>query len=327
MALSSREYDEILRAYDRKQAENRRIQSERKKEVYEKDPRLAEIDDKIASYAVSQAEKLLSGNENTLEEMRSEIEALSRKKRELLEALGYAEDYLKLPCDCPDCGDTGFVNGQRCHCFKKAEIDRIYQNSNLMKVLERENFSHFSLDYYSKDPGKQSEKGETPYDAAASAVDTCYRFIEGFGKEYQNLLFYGTTGVGKTFLSNCVAKALLDAGYSVVYFTAPELFDILEQDKFGKSLSARNITEHIGEADLLIIDDLGTEIANSFTSGQIFRILNERMLKEKSIIISTNLQIGELREHYSERSLSRILGSYTLVRLFGDDIRLRKKLK
>ena len=327
MALSNTEYDEILRGYERKQSENLSLSLKRKDEVYEKDPRLGEIDSSIASLAVEQTEKFLSGEESALADMHRRMEELQSQKKELLKALGYEPDFFEPVYECPDCKDTGFQNGKRCHCFRQKKIDRIYKQSNLSRILQKENFDHFSLDFYSDSERDRDEKGETPLEAAETAVEECYRFIESFGKEFRNLLFYGTTGVGKTFLSNCVAKALLDAGFSVVYFTAPQLFDILERDVFGKDPSAKEMRRLIDEVDLLIIDDLGTESANSFTSQQIYRILNERMLKEKSTIISTNLQIGELRDHYSERSFSRILGVYTLVRLFGADIRLQKKLK
>ena len=327
MSLTNTEYDEILRAYEEKQVKNRLNADKRKQEVYEKAPRLSEIDSAIASLAIEQAEKLFSGDNHALSDMHEKMEKLCLEKREIIENLGYTEDFFEPSYECPDCRDTGFIEGKRCHCFRQRRIDRIYQQSNLSGILLRENFDHFSLDFYSEDPADQDENGDTPCDAAKRAVDKCYRFIESFGNEFHNLLFYGTTGVGKTFLSNCVAKALLDAGYSVVYFTAPQLFDILEQDVFGKDASAKAMRNNINDVDLLIIDDLGTESANSFTSAQIYRILNERMLKEKSTVISTNLQIGELRDHYSERSFSRILGVYTLVRLFGADIRLQKLQK
>lgn len=327
MSLSNTEYDEILRSYEEKQTKNRLNADKRKEEIYGKDSRLSEIDSAIASLAVEQAEKILSGDKNALSDMHEKMEELRREKREILKGLGCDEDVFAPSYECPDCRDTGFIDGKRCHCFRQKRIDRIYQQSNLSQILLRENFDHFSLDYYSDDPAERDESGDTPYEAAKHAVDKCYRFIESFGSEFHNLLFYGTTGVGKTYLSNCVAKALLDAGYSVVYFTAPQLFDILEQDVFGKDASAKEMRKNIDDVDLLIIDDLGTENVNSFTSAQIYRILNERMLKEKSTVISTNLQIGELRDHYSERSFSRILGVYTLIRLFGADIRLQKLQK
>lgn len=325
MALTNAQYDEILREYDRKQSEDRLALKERREEVYGKDRRLAEIDGSIADLAFRQAEKLLSGDSEALTTLRKEVGSLRNEKDEILKSLGYQAEYLSLPVQCPDCKDTGYVNGKRCHCFEQAAIDLIYTQSNLSTVLARENFEHFSLDYYSKE--NQNENGLSSYDAAVLAVNECHEFIDTFNTEFRNLFFYGNTGVGKTFLSNCIAKALLDAGHSVVYFTAPQLFDILEKDVFEKDGAARELHRNIYEVELLIIDDLGTEVNNRFTTTQFLRTLNERMQRERSTIISTNLAMSDVEDLYTERSLSRILGYYTVIRLFGDDIRLLQKLK
>lgn len=325
MALSNTQYDEILREYDRKQSENRRKAAERKAEVYAKDVRLGEIDSAIASAAVSQAEKLLSGDPQALSELHAVLGDLRKEKAERMDALGYPEAFLTPDYQCPDCKDTGFVDGKRCHCFKQRAIDLVYAQSNLKTVLEQENFEHFSLDYYSKE--KQGDGGASPYELASIAKERCLDFVAGFGKEFSNLFFYGTTGVGKTFLSNCVAGALLDRGHSVVYFTAQQLFDIFEKDVFGKDPSAKAMRQNIYDVELLIIDDLGTETGNSFTSSQLYLALNERILRKRSTIISTNLQISEIAERYSERTFSRISSNYTVIRLFGDDIRLKKRFQ
>ena len=157
------------------------------------------------------------------------------------------------------------------------------------------------------------------------AVAECRQFIDYFEQKPKNLLFYGDTGVGKTFLSNCVAKELLDQGYSVIYFTAFQLFDILSKGVFQKDTDAIAAHQNIFDCDLLIIDDLGTELSNSFTSSQIFLCINERILRQKSTIISTNLNMNQIVEIYSERTLSRISSNYTIMKLFGDDIRIKKR--
>ena len=164
------------------------------------------------------------------------------------------------------------------------------------------------------------------YVSFKKAVADCKSFIEHFDTSFENLFFYGATGVGKTFLSNCVAKELLDKGHSVIYFTAFQLFDIFEKDTFQKDAAASAAGQNIFDCDLLIIDDLGTELANSFTASRLFLCLNERMLRQKSTLISTNLSIDQLADVYSERICSRIFSSYTMIKLFGDDIRLKKKL-
>lgn len=162
-----------------------------------------------------------------------------------------------------------------------------------------------------------------------NAVKECRKFINEFDSVFSNLFFYGDTGVGKTFLSNCIAKELLDTGHSVIYFTAFQIFDVFEQNTFHKSTTENIIAAHqnIFDCDLLIIDDLGTEMPNSFTVSQLFLCLNERILRRKSTIISTNLTLNKVAEIYSERTFSRISSSYVILKLFGDDIRIQKKLR
>ena len=171
--------------------------------------------------------------------------------------------------------------------------------------------------------------GLTSLETMQNAVKECRKFINEFDSVFSNLFFYGDTGVGKTFLSNCVAKELLDTGHSVIYFTAFQLFEIFEQNTFHKATAENIIAAHqnIFDCDLLIIDDLGTEMPNSFTVSQLFLCLNERILRRKSTIISTNLTLNKMAEIYSERTFSRISSCYVILKLFGDDIRIQKKLR
>lgn len=225
---------------------------------------------------------------------------------------------------CPDCRDTGYVNGRRCHCFEQAAINLVYTQSNLKEILERENFSTFSFDYYSADDINPAT-GRSSLETAKDAVAKCHDFIDHFDSTFSNLYLYGDTGIGKTFLSNCIAKELLDRGHSVIYFTAFQLFDILSKGVFKRDEEALLSHRNIFDCDLLIIDDLGTELSNSFTTSQLFLCINERILRQKSTIISTNLGMNQLADIYSERVLSRISSNYTLLKLFGADIRILKR--
>lgn len=324
MPLNNSQYDEIIREYDARQLKNQRILEARIKDARANIPRLQEIDDAIASCSVAQAKKLLDGDLEAPFRLRAQIAAYRSEKAALLASHGYPEDYFEPVYTCPDCRDTGFIDGKRCHCFKQAAINLVYTQSNLKKILEKENFETFSFDYYS-DADIHPGTGKSSLAAAKDAVAKCHDFIDFFDTDFSNLLFCGDTGIGKTFLSNCIAKELMDTGHSVIYFTAFQLFDILSKGVFDREKEALAVHQNIFECDLLIIDDLGTELTNSFTTSQLFLCLNERILRRKSTIISTNLGMNQLAELYSERVLSRISSNYILVKLFGADIRILKR--
>lgn len=325
MALSNTQYNILMRRYEARQLENQRIVMNRIQAVYREIPRLLEIDDTISSLCVEQAKKLIDGDDTALSHLHNRLDALSEEKKQLLSASGYPDDYFQPPYACKDCRDTGYIDGRKCHCFEQAAIDLVYTQSNIRIILDTENFEHFTFDYYS-DEQINPATGLTSLATARQAVHDCKQFIETFDTEFRNLFFYGDTGIGKTYLSNCVAKELLDSGHSVIYFTASSLFQVLEKHAFDKTQVSDEDFRHIFDCDLLIIDDLGTEFSNTFTVSQLFLCLNERILRRKSTIISTNLSLGQLAELYSERTFSRISSNYTMIKLFGNDIRIQKKL-
>lgn len=327
MPLSNSQYDEIIREYNAKQIHNQHVADEHIREVYGKDSRLKEIDDAIASCSLAHAKKLLNGDVTALTSLRTKLSDYKRQRLDILKELGYSEQYLEPSYECEDCKDTGYIGNQRCHCFKQRAIDMVYTQSNIRSILENENFDTFSYDYYSEIEINPTT-GLTSLETMQNAVKDCKKFIQEFDSSFANLFFYGDTGVGKTFLSNCVAKELLDTGHSVIYFTAFQLFDIFEKNTFHRDTDEDIIAAHqnIFDCDLLIIDDLGTEMPNSFTVSQLFLCLNERILRKKSTIISTNLTLNQVAEIYSERTFSRISSSYTMLKLFGDDIRIQKKI-
>ena len=329
MGLTNTQYDTIMRDYQRQQAKDQQELSARQEEIYGKFPEFSEIDRKIASASTACARQLLSdtpAGKDAVATLQQSITALSKRRSEILTSAGYPSDYLQMTYRCPDCQDTGYIGNERCHCFKQAAIDLVYTQSNLKSVLEKENFSTFSFSYYS-DEQTNPATGLSARETAQNAVAECRNFIAGFTKEFSNLFLYGDTGVGKTFLSNCVAKELLDRGHSVIYFTAFELFHVFEKNVFERAQDMALPYQNIFDCDLLIIDDLGTELSNSFTVSQLFLCLNERILRKKSTIISTNLGLNQLAEIYSERTFSRISSNYTMIKLFGDDIRIKKKLQ
>lgn len=330
MSLKNVQYNMILRRYDELQLYNKYLLEQRQKEIYKKIPAMLTLEHEMASLAVQKAKSiLLSDNEKEadLSALRNTSASLKLQKEALLEAHGYPLDYLQPTYHCVDCKDTGYLNGhEKCHCFKQAIVDLLYTQSNIKNAIERENFSTFSFSYYDKDDIDDT-LGISAYENISHVVMECQDFIEHFDRCAQNLLFYGNAGVGKTFLSNCIAKELLDTAHTVIYLTSFELFDILEKNKFSKLQDNYEIEEQfdgILHCDLLIIDDLGTELSNSFTNSQLYLCINERLLNQKSTIISTNLSLDDLSNQYSERFFSRIASQYTLLRIFGGDIRLKK---
>lgn len=325
MALSNSQYNAIIRTYEQKQLHTRELLDERTRLVYRTVPKYKELQDSISALSVKQARKLLEGDEHALEELKVQIRSLAAQAKKLLCDAGFAEDFLEPVYECKDCKDTGYVDNRKCQCFKKAVIDMLYTQSNLKHILQKENFDTFSYTYYSSnhvDPKTGITSLASIQKAHAAALD----FVSTFGKEFRNLFLYGDTGVGKTFLTNCIAKELIDQSYSVLYLSSYDLFDTLAKSRFEKDDAADQMNEHIFDCDLLIIDDLGTELANSFTVSQLFLCLNERLLRRKSTIISTNLSLETLVEVYSERTFSRITSNYTILKLTGDDIRIKKKL-
>lgn len=236
---------------------------------------------------------------------------------------GYPADYFQPPYTCPDCQDTGYIGQKRCHCLKQAAIDLVYTQSNLQGILEKENFDTFPTTIM---PMTFTTTHSCPPWKRQKRRSSMHRFVDTFDDTFENLLLFGDTGVGKTFLSNCVAKELLDTGHSVIYFSAHHLFELLAQKTFTREPQAAESYRNIFDCDLLIIDDLGTELTNTFTTSQFFVCLNERIRKQKSTLISTNLELFDIASIYSERIFSRISNSFIILHLFGNDIRLCKKL-
>ncbi|MDD6039109.1 MAG: ATP-binding protein [bacterium] len=324
MALTNRQYDELMRSYEQKQFHARHIQAERKAKIYAELPELSQIDEAIASFSVKQARLLLDGDEHALVILKDQLAKAKKRREQILSDAGYTPADLEPAYECPDCKDTGYIGSKRCHCMLQSSLDLVYRQSNLTNLLNEENFSHFREDYYS-DTLTDPVTGLSARAIIRYAYNEAQNFIRDFDKTHGNLFFYGETGVGKTFLSNCIAKELLDTGHSVLYFSAFALFELLEKCKFDREPEAMARQEDLFSCDLLIIDDLGTELSNSFTVSQLFLCLNERILRKKSTIISTNLGIDQVIDIYSDRTFSRIRSNYSLIKLVGEDIRHQKK--
>ncbi|MCI8430437.1 MAG: ATP-binding protein [Lachnospiraceae bacterium] len=324
MPLTNKQYDAIMRGYDRRQYRNYREQRARTEEIYEKIPRIREIDEAVSASSLSHAEQIFSLQERAsyqnrafvLKDLKERLSALREEKETLLVQAGYSSDYLDMHYTCPDCQDTGYIGRKKCRCFQREEIRLLYSSSRLETVLSEENFSTLSFDVYDEE-----QKAVMP-----AIIRLCRDFVDSFAEAHKSLHFYGPVGTGKTFLSNCIAKELLNRGYSVIYFTAFQLFELFSSPGSTDTEIRTQNHEALLESDLLILDDIGTELANTFTVSRLFQILNERALRRKSTILSTNLSLKDFRDIYSERIFSRITSSYTPVKFCGSDIRIRKKI-
>ena len=323
MALQNFQYDVIMREYNRRQAHVRHDLEERRRNAFAKIPRLSQIDQEVASLSAQKARSLLSGGNGSVEDLKKEVAALAQERRTLLKTEGFPEDYLEPHYICPHCQDTGYIGSQKCSCFKKAEIELLYTQSNLAEILEKENFEHFSFDWYS-DTIKNEATGLTARETALRAYEAARSFVQDFDTRCQNLFLYGSTGVGKTFLSHCIAHELLKTAHCVLYFSAFDLFDKMAQNTFHKRSEHDPGEDFIYDCDLLIIDDLGTELTNSFVSSQLFLCINERIARRRSTIISTNLKLEDFSATYSERTFSRIASNFQMIKLIGKDIRIQK---
>ena len=325
MPLTNSQYNALMRVYEEKRAKSHDLANLHYERACQKVPELASIDASISSASLDQAKKLLAGDDTALASLKEDIRSLSDRRRRLLSDAGFPEDYLEQHFECPDCQDTGYVGTKKYHCFLKAIIDLFYTQSNLKGLLEQENFEHFNFDYYSSNY-RDRLSGQNSRELATRAYQECMNFIHNFDTEHGNLLLFGNTGIGKTFLSHCIAKEVMDSLHSVLYLTASEFFDALLEKALTRNDESCLLYEQIHLCDLLIIDDLGTERNTDFVVSQLFVCLNDRILNRKSTIISTNLTLEEIKTNYTERTFSRISNHYKILRLAGDDIRIQKKL-
>ena len=320
MNLQAAHFDAIMREYDNQRLENMHALNARTQQIYQRFPEIQQIDEQISDLAEQFAASFTQNNAMSFDEYRRKLADLRMEKEALMKCYQIAPQTLQMQYRCPDCQDTGYIENEKCHCFRQKLIDEMYQQSNLREILKAENFSTLSYQYYDD---KNIEQMKV-------AIETCKKFTENFDKCFENILLCGTVGIGKTFLSNCIAKEILDQGHSVLYLSAFQLFDLMAKNSFSGNAPKEDFVAkqypHIFDSDLLIIDDLGTELANSFTMAGFFLVINERILRKKSTLISTNLSPEEILTTYTERTASRIISNYTMLKLSGSDIRLKKKL-
>ena len=318
MALSNGQVQEIQRILSERQLEAHRRYLEKREEIFRKLPELEELEEKVRAFSLSVAGEMQQGNREGLLRLKEEIGKLHQEKEALLKTAGYRiEDLEEEEHFCPLCQDTGYVDGKKCQCFLKLQGELLYRQSRMGAVLERENFSKFQLERFDNKEKLGQCGNKTLREYIKEIRDYLIDYCEEDPKNNRSILFTGSTGTGKTYFLHSIAKALLDRGVSVLYFTATGLFEY-----FSKRMREEDTEDYIEEVDVILIDDLGTEFSNSFTTSRFFALLNQRILDRKTMLISTNLNFKELREMYSDRVVSRFMSDYEIIPLYGKDQRL-----
>jgi DNA replication protein DnaC len=320
-----------MREYESARSRAEELQEVRREEIYKKNPRLNAIDKSLGEIGLSLARLTLAGDKDGIQIAREKSDALKNERLSLLSKKGISENYLLPAYNCKNCNDTGYITHSPgkpvtlCICLKQRLIEEYYSLSNIRDVLLAENFDTFDIRLFNTEI--LETEGLSPRTNIEINHKHACEFVSTFGCDFRNLLFYGKNGMGKTFLSHCIAKDLLDAGHTVLYITVPRLCKVIEDARFSReSLTVPDeMLDAVDESELLVLDDLGAEMSTVVTSSALFDIINQRLLMHKPTIISTNLTPKEITSQYSARIVSRFLGNYQILKFFGEDIRMKKK--
>lgn len=320
MGLSNRQFDSIMEKYDSTRLENNRKHIARANEVLDKVPGYFDLEEELRSLRMERAHASLNQDESSLTELKTKEDLLIDRRNRLLKEAGYPSDYLSPIYQCSKCHDTGFLPESRtkCSCFIAAQTRLLFEQSGIFDLIQIQNFDTLSFDYF-------NDAERISY---SNAIGSAKNFIRNFNTDYQNLVFYGNVGTGKTFLSCCIAKELMETGFSVTYCSADKLFKDLVDLRFGDDRNEYfSFIEDMNQCDLLIIDDLGTEAITERVKADLFTCLNNRDLSKRATLISTNLTLDELNRRYSERIFSRVSSHFTFCKFEGRDIRMLKKFQ
>ncbi len=321
MAYNAENYKRIAAQFKDKNMHAKQAAEARKDELHRKLPQIAEIDRALSTTGLRIMREALNGRvglDERIRRLEEDNNMLLEARAELLRANGYPADYSDVHYECDECMDTGFVNGKMCKCLRSALNHAGYESSGVLRLIEKQNFDTFDLRYYEGQERVNMERVLNRAKAYAAQFD---------GNVMRNLMFVGTTGLGKTHLSSAIAKVLIENGYDVVYESAQKIFADFEAERFGRVPAGENRTARYMDCDLLIIDDLGTEMQTQFTVPCLYNLVNSRLIAEKSMIISTNVRKEELLAKYSDRITSRLFGEFEVCVFAGKDIRSQKLMR
>lgn len=300
-------------------ADKESLYRERLQEAYAQQPSLREIDRELAQVAAKALRAALTKDApQVTEQAKQESLALQAERKTIVDTC-FAPGYLDDSPVCSLCGGSGYIGTRMCDCLKALCRQEQAKQITLL-ASERERFENFRLDYYPDTV--DARYGVSP----RRVMERTYAICKDFAGKFSggNLLFVGGTGLGKTFLSACIAREVAQQGYSVCYEPASRLFSKLEKNQFNPDEDSQEMASRLYDCDLLIVDDLGTELPGGFTTAALYGLLNERLLSGKSMVISTNLNIDELTARYSPQVASRLQGSFQRLTFVGEDIRVAK---
>ncbi|WP_252231253.1 ATP-binding protein [Clostridium sp. ZBS15] len=316
---------EILKTYENIRENEAKNLKLRRLEVSNICPEILELDNEIQRMSLRMSLEIIKADdsEKTLTQYKEKITDLRVRKCEMLVANGYDPEYLNLKYTCSKCKDTGFIGASKCTCYKQKLIRLHYKDSELENTIKENNFNNFDLNLFSTH--RLGDEKYSPRKNIENILEYVLNdYIPNFSSQNINLLFYGNPGSGKTYLSYCLSKAILDKGYLVIYKTSDELIKNLSEIRFNNNA---NLEALLLNCDLLIIDDLGAEHLNEFSITELFNIINKRILTKKKMLISTNLTLPGITKQYTERIASRLLGDFKLCKFYSEDIRIKKNLQ
>lgn len=321
----------LLKQYDQLRLQKQIEYDQKINHFYQEHPKVLEINDKINKQSIEISKAILFNKDaNQIDTLTKKLDQLKKEKKDLLHQLNISEDFFMPDYACKLCHDTGYLidnNNVMCTCLKQKLLDAQYNHSNIFS-LQKENFDCFNSSLFSDQiDEKKYNASISPRENIEKIKEIALHFIHHFDDfDQKNLLFTGNTGLGKTFLTNCIANEMLKKGKNVLYQTAPVMLDSIIDYKFGKEVEFHY--QDLLNTDLLIIDDLGTENVNNLKLSELFNILNTRLLNQNhratKTIISTNLSLNNLFKTYDERIFSRLVGYYDICRFFGEDLRYQK---
>ena len=318
--------DRILAEYDNIRSKEEMLKIQRIEKFHLQVPRLAEIRNEIASlghkYAI-ELSKNPQDEDNIRIKLNSETDKLKKEKLKLLKENNIPEDYDKTRYHCSICQDTGYVENERCKCYKAKLTEYAYERSNLSNHMKEISFDKFNFKYFSDVADKD---GVSALQRIQKAHSEAMKMVDDFDNYEKSFLYFGTPGSGKTFLCGCIATSLIEKGYNVLYITASKLFELMENKKYNRQRDTADdeLIDTAYSCDLLILDDLGTEFPSKLRPSFAYDILNERLLAGKKIILSTGLSVDGLSNEYGQRFVSRLFEHFYALRFSADDIRKQK---